>query len=235
MMTQSKIFSRAGFVVFALSSAALLTGCLDDDNNPAPQPVAYVNIYHASPDADDLDIIVNSNAINTEPFQYTDYTGYLPYYAGKRTLKFSEAGDLSEIVLDTAFQFANGKMYSVFIADSLSSIEAVILGDSAEIPDAGKAMIRVVHLSPDAPELNVLADDADLFSSLSFKEGSAFKEIESGTLTIEFQAVEGGNEVLLTVPGVELESKEYYTIVLKGFSTPPAGNENEIDTDVIKL
>lgn len=234
-MTQLKISSRVRFVVFVLCLAVLLAGCLDDDENPAPLQIAYVNIYHASPDADDLDIIVNSKPINTEPFEYADHTGYLPYYAGDRTLKFSEAGHQSEIVLDTALQFASGKAYSVFIADSLSSIEAIVLGDSTEILEAGKAMIRVVHLSPDAPELDVLADDSDLFSALSFKDGTAFKEINSGTISIKFQSVEGQNETLLTVPGLELESKEYYTIVLKGFSTPPPGNENEIDTDVIKL
>jgi len=222
-------------LAFCFVSLLFMTGCLDDDNPTPQQPVAFVSIYHASPDAGDVDIIVSSGTINNTPFEYGDYTGYLPFSPGKREFKVSEAGKASAVLIDTAFQFVDSRTYSVFIADSLLSIEAIVLGDSAATPGDGKAMVRFVHLSPDAPGVNVLADDTDLFSDVSFKEGTEFKEIGAGNLEIKFQDVEGDNEVLYTESDMKFEAGQFYTIVLKGFLTPPDDNENEIDADLVKL
>src|SRR5690606_28970573 len=112
------------FSIVPVSFALLLfmTGCLDNDSHPTPQPVAYVNIYHASPDANDLAILINSKPITNSPFEYSDYTGYLPFHPGTRKLQFAEAGDISQVALDTSIQLVNNKMYSVFIANTFPGL-----------------------------------------------------------------------------------------------------------------
>ena len=65
----------------------LLASCsLDDDRNATdPIPVAYVSIYHASPNAPELDIYVDERPVNR--LEFTDYTGYLNFYTGDRHFK----------------------------------------------------------------------------------------------------------------------------------------------------
>src|SRR5690349_14204394 len=83
----------------------MATSCLNDDNqNTEPIPFAYVSIYNASPDAPDLDIIVDEQKINTAPFDYAEYTGYLRFYTGNRHLKFGTFGS-QNITADTTVEF----------------------------------------------------------------------------------------------------------------------------------
>jgi hypothetical protein len=216
-----------------LLAAFSLTGCLNDDGNPGPAQLSYVSIYHASPDADDLDILAGNYAVNNEPFAYGDYTNYISLHPGDRKFKFTESGKSDNVLVDTTFTIENLKNYTIFIADSLSRIGALVLTDSAESPGTGKAMIRFVHLSPDTPEVRVMADDEELFAEQSFKGGTAFQEIAAGTITFDFRSTDGG-EILLMTPGTELKAGKFYTMILKGFSNPPAGNSNELSTDIYR-
>lgn len=210
------------------------SGCFNENDNFQPVELSYVSIYHASPDTEDLDIVVGANnQVNSVPFGYEDFSGYVSLYPGDRYLKFTRA-NTSTVVLDTTLTLIRNKIYSVFLADSLSSIEAVVLIDSAQTTEAGKAMVRFVHLSPDAPGVNLFIDGQDLLPEKSFKEATAFIKTDAGTVNLEFRTADGENEVLLAVPQIELISQQYYTILLNGFTNPPAENTNGISSDIIK-
>ncbi len=213
-----------------------LTSCLDNDEDPVPiiTEVSYVSIYHGSPDTDGLDIMVGTTGqINALPFEYEDYSNYLNFYSGDRNLTFTDANNVAT-VLDTTLNFETGDTYSLFIADSLRSIEMIQVKDSFPSVADGETMVRFAHLSPDATSIDIYANETKILSDRSFKDVSDFKLVGSGRLTLEIKAA-GTDEVLLTIPGVELHDEEYYTIVVNGFVSPPGNNTNELGSDIIRL
>lgn len=215
-----------------IASSAILSGCLDDDDTATLPPLALVSFYHCAPGVNDLDIIVDGQKkINNTPVGYGDYSDYLTFYTGKRDIEFVRDID-PEVLIDTALTFLPNRTYSVFIANPIDSVEAVVLLDSADAPDEGKAMIRFVHFSPDSPLMDVFVGGEKTFNELYYKNGTAFKEISAGKKTLEFKSFDD-QTVLLTVPNVEIKAKEYYTVVLQGFAAPPAGNTNELETEII--
>ena len=228
------LLSRAG-KVFAIAALMLfLAGCLDDDlRTMEPQPVGYVSLYHASPDAPGLNIIVDNRQVNTMPFHYSDHSGYLNFYIGDRNLKFTSQNTAGALI-DTLLSVKEDKAYSVFIIDRLASIEALLVRDSAASPAAGKAMVRFVHLSPDVASVDVKADDAAvaLFGGATFKNPTAFKEVDAKTYTYNvFRA--GTDDEVLSTQSVDLRAGGYYTILISGFDNPPAGNTNELKVDIL--
>lgn len=217
-----------------ISMMLFTSGCFNENDDFQPVELSYVSIYHASPDTEDLDIVIGANnQVNAVPFGYEDFSGYLSLYPGDRYLKFNRAST-STVVLDTTLTLVKNKIYSVFLADSLESIEAVVLIDSAQTPETGKAMVRFVNLSPDAPGVKLFIDGQDLPVERAFKEATAFIKTDAGTVDLEFRTADGANEVLLAVPQIELISQQYYTILLNGFINPPAGNTNAVSSDIIK-
>ena len=223
-------------VFFSLALIVLLTSCLDNDDEFVTEPVqvAYVSVYHASPDAPDFDIIVDDRAINVNPFDYTSYSGYLNFFTGNRNIKFN-AVNASNALIDTTFNFEQGKAYSLFAIDRLSNLQALLVVDSAAAPAAGKAMVRFVHLSPDAPALDVAVSGqtADpLFAGNSFKQATPFQEIDAKTYSFDITNA-GASDVLLSAENVTLSAGRYYTIVTRGFKTPPAGNTNILSVEVL--
>lgn len=229
-------FSIKRFLLLSLNILILFTaGCLPDENEHIPVELAYVTFYHVSPDTEDLNIIAaNYGTINSTPFSYGDYTGYEDFIPGSWTFKFAEAANSTSILMDTTLTLTRHKLYSIFVADSLKSLETIILGDSAQEVEAGNAMVRFLHLSPDTPPADVFIDGVEIFSDQSFRDATAFTKITSGIKDLEFRTSDGSNVVLLTVEDRQIQDKGYYTFVLKGFTNPPAENSNMLSISLVK-
>lgn len=223
-------------IFFSLTFIILLAACMDDDDDFVTEPVevAYVSIYQASPDAPDIDITVDDRQINRNPFDYTSYSGYLNFYTGSRNFKFSPA-NANNVLVDTTFSFEDQKIYSLFVINRLSDIEALLVVDSTAAPAEGKAMIRFVHLSPDAPAFDVAVSgetDSTSFVNKSFKEATGFQEVKADTYDFQIKNA-GGAEVVLTAEDIDIRPGRYYTIVTRGFANPPEGNTNVLSVEVL--
>jgi len=88
-------------------------------------------------------------------------------------------------------------------------------------PEAAEvnAYVRVLHLSPDAPAVDVHVDgiDGPVLTGVSFSEGSAYLEVPAGTYTFRITA-EGADpsSAVLVVDGVALAADTYTTAVAVG-------------------
>ncbi len=235
MNTVKKIFNNK-VVAWTLSCAMLFafTGCLDDDDPSVPNtPVAYVSIYHGSPDAPQLDVEVDNNQINSTPFEYAEYTGYLRFYTGSRNLQFGPFAS-SSIDVDTTVTFESGKIYSVFVADEYENAGVIVLNDNSDSPESGKAKVRIINLSPDAGNINfTIAGDTDNWvSDLGFKDATEFIEFDADEFDFQVRASDD-DELLLSLPNINLQSRYFYTIVVRGYDTPPDGNTNVLAAQVL--
>lgn len=210
--------------------------CMDDDSIPVnPVPIGFVSIYHASPDAPSLDLVVDNRQVNFGPFRYSDHSGYLNFYTGDRNLKFTPANAVSALI-DTTFNVAQGNAYSIFVINRLSAgLETLIVADSTSAPESRKAMVRFVNLSPDAPAFNVATTDSgagQLFENISFKGATSFKQVDAGTYTFNVQEA-GTQTTSVSAKDVAISPGGYYTIITRGFITPPTGNSNVLSIEVL--
>jgi hypothetical protein len=210
----------------------VLASCLDDDDNENQVvPVAYVSIYHESPNAPELDVFVDGRPVNR--LEFTDYTGYLNFYTGDRNFKINPF-NASNTLVDTVYNFVDGGFYSLFIVNNVSKAETLIVRDSASVPSEGKAKVRFIHLSPDAPALDVTeGEDTPLFSAQAFKDPSEFVEITTEVESFAVKAT-GTTDPLVSAKDLSLLPGRFYTIIVRGFANPPAGNSNSLSMEVIK-
>ncbi|HEX6893416.1 MAG TPA: DUF4397 domain-containing protein [Chryseolinea sp.] len=233
-MMVKKMFRAGMSVLFACISLVFIVACdPDGDESVQPSPVSYVSLYNASPNAPDLDIVVDNRQINTYPFQYSDHTGYLRFYTGDRNLKLGPFG-ANNIVVDTTITLEDEKAYSIFLVDEFTNAGLLILNDNSEAPESGKAKVRFVNLSPDgeAVLLKVKSESVALTEEKSFKEATDFFEVDANTF--DFEVIGSSNsETKLQVPGVELQEGWFYTILVRGYTTPPAGNTNVLSAEVL--
>ena len=98
---------------------------------------------------------------------------------------------------------------------------------------AGKAHVRFVHLSPDAPAVDVALDGgAVVFGDYTFKEASAFTPLDAGTYDLEVRLA-GGSTVALDLDPITLEAGKIYTVWARGSAaTPPVGG-NALGAQII--
>lgn len=210
-----KIASLKMMSLLALS-IVLISSCSKDDD-PVPTPTAKVLVAHASPNAPGVDLLVDDTKQNTAALTFPANTGYLTVNAGTRNIKINVSGT-STTVINANVNFEANKNYSVFAVDSVSKISAIVLGDDLTAPASGKAHVRFVHLSPNAPavDIAVASSGAVVFPNTAFKNGTAFKPLDAGTYNLDVR-VAGTTTVALPLPAITLQAGKIYTVFAKGF------------------
>lgn len=212
-MTRIKQLPIAALAILAVVS---LTGCGNDNpNNPLiPTFEARVMAVHASPDAPAVDLLVDG-AVAGSGLAFPNNTGYLTVTAGTRNVKVNVAGTATTVINADLPLLAGGN-YTVFARGPVASIGALVVADDLTAPAAGKAHVRFVHLSPDAPAVDVAVTGGPvLFANKAFEQYSAFAPVDAGTYNLEVRPA-GSGSVVLALPGITLETGRIYTVFARG-------------------
>ena len=206
---------KLGSLLIVLLGLAIM-GCSDDDNPIKPNPgKADVLVVHASPDAPGVDLLVDDEVAGTN-LTYPNNTGYLEVSSGTRNIKVNVTGT-STTVIEANLELENEKNYSVFAVDAVANISPLVFEDNLATPASGKAHVRFIHLSPDAPAVDItLTDGTVVFSNIAFKGSVDFTPLDGATYDLQVR-VAGTSTVALSLPGIALAPGKIYTVFAKGF------------------
>ncbi len=208
-------------LILALMISALsftFIGCDDEETPVAPTPTpsnSLVKVVHASPDAPGVDLLVD-NAVAGTNLTFPNNTGYLTVPSGTRNVKVNVTGTMTTVI-EANVPFMQDRNYSVFAVNSVANIEPLLIEDDLTAPASGKAHVRFIHLSPDAPAVDItLTDGTVVFGNRAFKDFTAFTPLDAGSYDLQVR-VAGTTTVALDLPGITVESGKIYTVFAKGF------------------
>lgn len=204
-------------LMIALTTVFSFTACSDDDDDAAtPAAAGKLMIIHASPDAPGVDLLLDGTKLNSAAVVYTDNTSYISAAAGTRVLKVNVAGT-STTALQASLPIVSNKNYSVFAIDSVSKLSGLFVEDNLAAPASGKAHVRFIHLSPNAPAVDVAVTGGGVvFGNKSFKDFTSFTPLDANTYNLEVRLA-GTSTVVLPLPGIVLTAGKIYTVYAKGF------------------
>lgn len=186
---------------------ALLAGCpFDDDDNSdtevlveTPAEPASVRVFHASPDAPAVNLIVAGSQAAAE-LDYAESTGVLSLDAG--TYSVAVEGILPEgnatVIGPVDLDLAEGVHYDVIAVNSVASIEPVVITDEGELSDSTAVRVRVAHLAAEAPEVDVYVTEpgaditgVDPLGRFSFKEVLGPVEVPAADYQVRVTLTDG--------------------------------------------
>lgn len=194
----------------------VFTGCSEDEEVMTPAPsTSKVLVTHASPDAPGVDVLVDNAIAVTNLTFPNSIPSYATLNSGTRNIKVNVTGT-STTALQANLNLAADKNYSVFAVNNVASIEAVVLEDDLTSPASGKAHVRFIHLSPNAPAVDItLTDGTVVFGDYIFKEASAFTPLNAATYNLQVRLA-GTSTVVLELPNIALTAGKIYTVFAKG-------------------
>jgi hypothetical protein len=146
----------------------------------------------------------------------TDYAKLEP---GSYSVQVTPTGAEEPVVIDANLDLATQTDYTVVAVGQLANIEPLVLVDNNSAPAAGKAHVRFVHASPDAPAVDIAVANGGpvLFANVAFKEVGDYLPVDAGTYDLEVRLA-GTETVALSVPGVALADSTVYTIFAMGLA-----------------
>lgn len=186
-----------------------------EENISQNQSFGYVRLMHAVPDAPNVDIYANDNILATN-LAYGTYTDYMMIPAGAYKIDIYATGTRENPVLSKMLVVGRNDITTAVAVGTLSTIGLLAIPD-ANVPSvADKALVRFVHLSPNAPAVDIaLPDGTVLFRNVPFRNMTDYLPVDQMVYTLQVK-VAGTDNVVLTVPGVDVKNDKYYTIYAIG-------------------
>ena len=202
--------------------AIMLTSCLKDHSYYNPPATALLMVIQGSPDAPAESLYLDPNQVNQSPFNYQDYIGYFNAYSGTRNIvltSFTYPGQgvaTAKFASDTV-HLAQNQTYSLFLANTYTKPDFILLNDSIGQPTAGMATVRLVNVSPDAGSVDLAVNDATvLVSNKAYKGASSFLPV-TGNQLYKFSVREHGTTtVISSIDSVAIANGGVYTVWLHG-------------------
>ncbi len=183
---------------------AWLGGCSKNGENgvdPSPTPGRFMFVQ-ASPDAPPLDLYVDSTRVDSS-IVYPRNTNYMNIDAGTRILRIVRPGTMQTLYL-AQVPVVSGWNYTIIGVDSVANYYSMLLVDNLALPPAGKANLRFVQVSPNAPAVDlVIRNGITLFTNRGFKSKTDFIALDAGVYTFDVK-VSGTPTLLASVSGDSL-------------------------------
>ena len=219
--------STAALAVLFLFAIGL-TSCLKDNNHYVTNPTALLMVIQASPDAPAESIFLNPNQVNQSAFNYGDHLGYFNAYTGGRLVQLFGYGS-STLIASDSIHLANNNAYSLFLANTYSKPDFVLLTDTIKQPADGKATIRFVNVSAGSGNVDLVANSTALITNEAYKGASVFTPVSGGS-QYSFEVRTTGTTTVLASLSVNIKNGGVYTIWYHGTTT---GTSPKLSADII--
>ena len=156
---------------------------------------AKVRVTHASPDAPAVDVAVAGGPVVFPNLSFRDSSAYEVLAPGTYDLDLRLAGTSTVALPIGPVTVEAGTVIDVFARGLLGDSSLTVV--SVLTRGAGPAKVRVAHLSPDAPAVDVWVDGALTLASVSFPTVSGYLELAPGTYSIQVRAAAPPNTVVI--------------------------------------
>ena len=178
--------------------------------------MARVRVIHVSPDAPAVDVFVDGQAA-LQNVAFPAISDYLMVPAGAHRVAVAPAGQGEGAAVITANPtLEGGNAYTVAAVGLVANIRGEIYNDNLAAPAAGKAHVRVIHASPDAPAVDVkVSGGPTLISNLAFPNASDYLPVDAGSYNLEVTPA-GASDVVINLPNTALSTGVIYDVVAVG-------------------
>jgi len=176
-----------GLILLAMTTmvigATIFTaGCGDNGH-------AQLRVVHASPDAPNVDVLVDGKAVLTN-VAYETASNYLTVSAGSRKIEVRATGT-SQDVINATVSLSRNKYYTVLAVDKVASISPLVLTDDNTAPASGQIKLRLVHASPSAGPVDIYVGapgagvgGTPTLTNVPFKAASDYLAVPAGSYQV---------------------------------------------------
>jgi hypothetical protein len=175
---------------------------------PAEAGTAMVRVLHASPDAPEVDIYLDGAAVGDPlaALAFGEISPYVPVPAGPHAIKVCATADATVCPIDVPeLTVEDGMSYTIAATNALASIEAQVLADTVT-GDPANALVRVVHFSADAPEVDVLTQDGAtaVVSALAYPNATEYLALPPASYDLKVCATADTTVCPIDPPALDL-------------------------------
>lgn len=175
---------------------------------------SLVRVFQAAPQIGKVDIYIDG-ALVFSGLDFMEFTEYVELEEGEHTVGIYLSGTTENPVIDQMLEVDEGQMYTVAVTGNIGDLSLLIIKDYSEKqPSSEYSTFRVIHLSPNAPAVDILVNGETFFEDIGFREGTSYVDVNPGTYNVKL-VVSESKDVVFPLR-VKLNPDRIYTIYAIG-------------------
>lgn len=205
---------------------------VEQPDEPADTTQSFVRILHASPDAPAVDVLVENETLLTG-LAFGESSGYVPLAPGTYNVTVAVADSPESVVFDGNVTVERGATTLAATGEaqpnSTTGFELTAFEDGTVEPGPDEAAVRIVHLSPDAPAVDVTTPNGTVLAeNVSFREATGYVTVPAGNYTAQVRVANmSNNGTVVAEANVSLAGGTAASGLAVGFVEPDESDDAE--------
>jgi len=146
-----------------------------------PDNGSLIRVFHAVPNAPAVDVYVNDVLVFGN-ITFRQFSNYIPLDAGTVTISIFAAATTSPALITAELMVPVNGIFTTAATGNIDDLSLLVLDDTApEEVSTSLSEVRVVHLAPNAPAVNVLIDGMSFVQNIHFREMTMYAMVPPNT------------------------------------------------------
>jgi len=152
---------------------------------PAMAQQSCVRVAHMSPDTAAIDVYFDGVEL-FDNVNFRTFESYVDVAPGGYRVQITEADNPSEVLYQVDIRTAPNRSYTVAAVGRSERLNALLFQDASQPTPPGFAIARLMHVSPDAPVVDVTRSDGVILADdLATRTATDYAEVPVGQYTIQ--------------------------------------------------
>lgn len=174
---------------------------------------SLVRILHAIPEGESIDIFLNGVPFFND-LSFTNFSPYVYVPEGDYRITVYVTNMKENPIIDQDISVSVNDILTIALILDEDKAELLFIEEDTEIASGQNAKVRAIHLAPVSPTVNILADGEVLFSNVSYKDITEYKEVEPKVYRVDLEVAE--NNKLIRSNQITINENRIYSFYALG-------------------
>ena len=147
---------------------------------------SLVRFLHAVPEGEDVDIYIN-NIPFYKGLEFTEFSPYVYVPQGNYTVTIYLEDTQENPLVNERIDVSVNQLVTIAITGEGGDVKLLPIIEETEVVSGSNAKVRVVHLSPNAPSVNITADNQELFADVKYRDVTPYIAIPAKEYTVNVE------------------------------------------------
>ncbi len=147
---------------------------------------SLVRFLHAVPEGEEVDIYIN-NVPFYKGLEFTEFSPYVYVPQGNYTVTIYLEDTQENPIVNEKIDVNVNELVTIAITGESEDIKLLSIVEETEVVSGSNAKVRVVHLSPNAPAVNIVADNQELFANVKYRDVTPYIAIPAKEYTVNVE------------------------------------------------
>lgn len=174
---------------------------------------SLVRILHAIPEGESVDIFLNDVPFFND-LSFTNFSPYVYVPEGDYRITVYVTNTKENPIIDQDISVSVNDILTIALILDEDKAELLFIEEGTEIASGQNAKVRAIHLAAVSPTVNILADGEVLFSNVSYKDITEYKEVEPKVYRVDLEVAK--NNKLIRSNQITINENRIYSFYALG-------------------